>query len=262
MNEAEGKLEELSVIIIAGAEEHNIAACLESVAFAGEVVVVFSHESDATADIARKFTDIVLHNPFEGYAMQKRYALEHATREWALSIDADERVSMELAAEIRAVLSRNPRVNGFTMPRKNFYRDIWLRHGRWYPDRQFRLFRRTAVSIPEKLIHEKFNVDGTRGTLTSPLLHYTLPGIGLLLEKNVRYALYEAQEKIELRRATCFGLLVRPLRGFLERYLFAGGFLDGVPGLMVALVHAMKKAQLEMYLWELQHPTKRVRTTE
>ncbi|MDT8325237.1 MAG: glycosyltransferase family 2 protein, partial [Bacteroidota bacterium] len=167
----------LSVIVIAGHEQHNIADCLASVAFADEIIVICSTREDATMEIAARYTPMVEFRAFDGYAAQKQYALDRASRDWVLSLDADERVTPELRAEILSVIERTDAADGYTVPRKNHFRDKWLRHGGWYPDRQLRLFRRERTQLTDRLVHEGFEVRGSRGELQGPLLHYTLPHV-------------------------------------------------------------------------------------
>ncbi|MCZ7555687.1 MAG: glycosyltransferase family 2 protein [Bacteroidia bacterium] len=242
----------LSVIIIAGDEEKNIAACLESVSWAHERIVVCSSRADRTEEIARFYATRVEFREFQGYAPQKQYALDLATCEWVLSLDADERATSELRDEILRVTTDTGACDGYTIPRKNYFNDIWLRHGGWYPDRQLRLFRKSATVVTNRLVHEGFDVRGRRGELQSPMLHYTLPRVRRLLRKNLDYALYEAREKATRRRIGVLDFLLRPPIEFLKKYVFQRGFLDGWEGYIVALIHASNKLNVLIYLWEMQ----------
>ncbi len=243
---------DISVIIIAGAEEHNIAACLESVSWAAERIVVCSSRADRTEEIARTFTSNVVFREFTGFASQKQFALELAACPWVLSLDADERATPELQAEIMHALSSSLH-NGYYIPRKNFFRGRWLRHGGWYPDKQLRLFRRSTTQVTDRLVHEGFIVEGTCGDLTSPMLHFTLPRVRHLLKKNLDYSLYEAREKSMRRRVGVLDFLFRPHLEFLKKYIFQRGFLDGWEGFIVALIHSSNKLSVLIYLWEMQY---------
>ncbi len=250
---ADSAFSQLSVSIIAGSEEHNIRDCLASVSFAGEIVVVCSQQDDATMEIAREFTDRVLYRPFEGYASQKAFALAECTGAWVLSLDADERVSEELRREIREVLGADGPLDGYYVPRRNHFHGRWIRHGGWYPDHQLRLFRRERTRVTERLVHEGFDVDGSRGHLRGHLLHYTLPRVRHMLKKNLDYALYEAREKRGRRRITALDFLLRPPLEFLKKYVFQRAFLDGWEGFIISVIHASNKRQMLIYLWELQY---------
>ena len=243
----------LSVSIIAGREEHTIRACLASVAFAGEIVVLCSHRDDATMDIAREFTPHVHFRPFDGYAAQKAHALALCSRPWVLSLDADERASEALREDIRRVIADPNALNGYALPRRNYVHGRWIRHGGWYPDHQLRLFQRTRVRLNDRLVHEKFEVEGKTGYLDGYLLHYTMPRIRHMLRKNLDYALFAAREKQHRRRVTVLDFLLRPPFEFLKKYLLQRAFLDGWEGLIISIIHAANKQQMLLYLWEIQY---------
>ncbi len=243
----------LSAIVIAGREEDNIADCLTSLSFADEIIVVCSSREDATMKIASHYTPHVEFRTFDGYAAQKQYALDRATKHWVLSLDADERVTPELREEIMAVRERSDAADGYTVPRKNHFRDKWLRHGGWYPDRQLRLFRREKTRLTDRLVHEGFEVRGSRGELQGALLHFTLPNVRHMLRKNLTYSLYEAREKRGRRRVGAMDFLFRPPLEFAKKYLLQRGFLDGWEGFVVAAIHALNKMQVLLQLWEMQH---------
>ncbi len=143
--------------------------------------------------------------------------------------------------------------DGYTVPRKNHFREKWLRYGGWYPDRQLRLFRRASTRLTARLVHEGFEVRGSRGELHSPLLHFTLPHVRHMLQKNLSYSLYEAMEKRGRRRIGVLDFLLRPPLEFSKKYLLQRGFLDGWEGFVVAAIHAMNKMQVLLQLWEMQY---------
>lgn len=252
MNAKNPDMLNLSVIVIAGFEEHNIGPCLESVRNAAEIIVVCSEQQDDTMEIARRYTSHVMYHAFGGYAAQKQFALEQATQPWVLSLDADERVTPELREEISAVLDADGPADGYSMPRRNHFRKKWLRHGGWYPDRQMRLFRRSRAHLTDRLVHEGFEVEGNLGELHAPLLHYTLPHVRHMLMKNASYALFEAREKRDRRRVIAADFLLRPPLEFLKKYFLQRGFLDGWEGFIVAVIHASNKLHVQLHLWDMQ----------
>ncbi len=253
MNEHKS-LNDVSVILIAGAEEHNMRACLETVNWAGEIVVVHSMQVDRTAEIAREFTPHVFFQPFRGYAKQKRAALGRASKNWVFSIDADERATPELQREIAEVLAGSPTADGFYVPRKSFFHGKWIRHMGWYPDYQLRLLRRDKTIVTERLVHEGFVVEGDRGYLASPLLHFTIPNVRHMLEKNLDYAWLEAEEKKERRKVGILDVILRPPIAFIQKFVFQQGFRDGWEGLVLSSIHALNKLQVQLYMWEMQRP--------
>ena len=229
----------LSVAVIALNEEERIRACLESVAWADETIVVDSGSSDKTTEIAREFTDRVLFHAWTGYSAQKNFALAQCRGDWLLSLDADERVSDDLREEIAATLVAAPREAGFFLPRQNFFQGRWVRHGGWYPDYQLRLFRRGQGTFRDTAVHESARVDGPTGRLRAPLLHQSYRGIADFVARADRYSDLAATELAAAGRGGSVpDLLLRPVWRFISMYLLRAGFLDGWRGLILAALYA------------------------
>ncbi len=244
-------MEKISVIIIAGKEEKNIAECLESVRWADEIVVVNSESKDRTAEIARQFTGKVFLRKWDGYASQKNYSLQQASNEWVLSLDADERVSPELREEISNLdLSK---VDGFYVPRRNYFLNKVIRSCGWSPDYQLRLFRKSKTKLTNRQVHEGFVVDGEKGYLKSELIHYTHTSIASTVEKVNEYSSLEAEEKSLRIKMNGAKIFVKPIWEFFHHFIIRRGFTDGVHGLMVSIIHAMTKTQVYMKIWEMQN---------
>lgn len=226
----------LSVTIITRDAAHQIAACLASVAFADEIVVVDSGSSDGTPEIAAKHGARVVHQDWLGYGRQKQFAVEQASHDWVLCIDADERVSPQLQMAIEAVLQA-PAVAGYVMPRCNFFLGRWLRHGEGYPDWSLRLFDRRRGRWSDDPVHEKVVCDGEVGRLSGDLLHESCDTLAVYLEKQNRYTSLQA-EMLHRRgkRAHLGQLLLSPLLRFVKFYLLRLGFLDGSAGLVHILI--------------------------
>lgn len=246
-------MQRLSVTIVAGAEEQNIKDCLESVKWADEIIVVSDSSKDHTIDIAREYTQKVISKKWEGYATQKQFALQKASNPWVLSLDADERVSPELKEEICQVLKNDQGYNGYYIPRKNFFLGHWVKHCGWYPGYQLRLFRKEKTRMNERKVHEAFVVNGNVGYLRNDLLHYTHSTISATLKKINEYSTLEAEEKVDRIKANGFHLVFVPLAEFIKFFILKKGFLDGVYGLMVSVIHAMTKSQTYLKIWEQQH---------
>ncbi len=244
-------MEKISVVIIAGEEEANIAECLESVKWADEIVVVNSESKDRTVEIARKFTDRVVTKKWEGYAAQKKFSMDEARNEWVLSIDADERVSPELHQEISNLDFSI--VDGFYIPRRNYFLGKVIRSCGWSPDYQMRLFRKSNARLTARMIHEGFEVDGKTAHLSSELIHYTHRTITDTLKKIEEYSTLEAEEKATRKRMTGMKVFFKPVWEFFHHFVVRRGFTDGVHGLMVSVIHAMTKAQVYMKIWEIQN---------
>jgi glycosyltransferase involved in cell wall biosynthesis len=231
----------LSVAVVVLNEEDRLRACLESVVWADDLVVVDAGSSDKTVAIAREFTDRVLFRAWDGYGTQKNFALAQCEGDWVLSLDADERVPDALRAEIQAVLAAGTAGGpaGYQVPRRNVFQGRWVRHGGLYPDWQLRLFRRGRGRFLERAVHESVRVDGATGRLRAALVHESYRSIGDAVARLNRYSDLAAAD---LARAGQGGSLVdllgRPVWRFLSMYVLRAGFLDGWRGLVLAGLHA------------------------
>jgi glycosyltransferase involved in cell wall biosynthesis len=241
----------LSVTIITKNEEARLRRCLESVAWADEIVVLDAGSDDRTVEIARAFTDHVVVHSWEGFARQKNLALERATRDWVLSLDADEVVSPELRDAIVEVLRSDVPVDAYAVPRRNIFWGRWVRHGRLYPDWQVRLFRRGRGRFVERDVHESVEVDGTIARLPSPLIHESYRDVADFIERTNRYTSLAAAEWVRQgHRAGLADLVVRPAGRFFSMYVLHGGFLDGWRGFLLAALYAYYVLIRSAKIWE------------
>ena len=243
----------LSVLFLVKNEADRLPAALATVAWADEVVVVDTGSTDATRALAAARGARVVEVPWEGWVVSRNRALAEARNDWVLFLDADERVSPELGAEIRRALEQAPEpVAGFTTPRLSTFLGRTVRHGTWYPDRKLRLARRSRrFRVEGGRVHERFAVDGAVARLASPLLHDTYRDLGDALAKTVLYARLSAEDRFDAGgRAGAFALLVRPPLEFLRSWVWKLGVLDGAAGLGVALLHALSYALRAAFLIE------------
>lgn len=244
----------LSVTIIARNEEARIGDCLESVRWADEIIVVDTGSIDRTIEICHKYTPHVTSRPWEGYAPAKNAALQLATGDWILSLDADECVSDGLRQEI-AALQRRPVVTlaaGYAMPRRNYLWGQWVRYGGLSPDYQIRLFKRGLGGFKARRVHESIVVDGRVERLQYPIQHYSYQGIGDIIQRLERYtdlAALDLRDQGRSFRVTA--LVMRPLGRFLRNYVLKQGFRDGIPGLIMAVSYAYSVFVREVKLWEM-----------
>ena len=230
--------QKLSVTVITCNEEENIRACLQSVAWADEIVVVDSGSIDSTIDICREFTDKVFVNPWEGMKEQKNHAVGRASNLWIFSIDADERVTTEMKEFILREME-HPSHDGYRFRRKNFFLGKWLKHGGWYPDHVLRLFRKDRSSFEGVNPHDKVVVR-TGHVLTTPfhLEHLTYKSISQYVAKQNLYSGISASEKFRLgkvKEVGIAGIIGRTLWKFAETYLLKAGILDGYYGFVTAI---------------------------
>ncbi|MCD6303287.1 MAG: glycosyltransferase family 2 protein [Anaerolineae bacterium] len=230
----------ITVAVLARDNEEEIAACLESAAWADErLVVLDARSTDTTAEIARERGAQVVERRFDDFAGQRNYALSLATTEWVLFLDTDERITPALAQEVRRVTTEGDRV-GWWVPRRNLIWGREIRHGGWWPDHQLRLLRiGKARYDPERPVHEVVLLDGPEGYLEEPLIHYNYATVREFTRKQRQYVEYEARilhdRGVHPRLWT---YLTQPLREFRRRYLSLQGFKDGFHGLLLCLLVA------------------------
>ena len=229
----------LSVIIITKNEAANILACLESVSFADEWIVVDCASTDNTVALARNFGARVEHTQdWPGFGPQKNRALDLATGDWVLSLDADERVTPELAAEIQTVLAA-PAHGAYEMARLSNFCGRFIRHSGWWPDYVLRLFRRGAARFTDAVVHERVIPQGTVGRLHGHLQHFPYENLDALIAKINRYS-SDAATMMYARgqRGSVLSALGHSLWTFLRIYFIRRGFLDGRHGLVLAAAAA------------------------
>jgi glycosyltransferase involved in cell wall biosynthesis len=243
--------EKLSVIVPTFNEERNVGACLESVRFADEILVVDSFSTDRTLEVARPLATRLLEHAYVNSAAQKNWAIPQAAHRWVLIVDADEQVSPELAEEIRGLLAAGPPHDGYVLRRLNHFHGKPIRHGGWGRDRVLRLFDRGKARYEEKDVHAEVEVRGSVSELVHPLLHETFTGFADYLEKMERYTRWGADDLHRRgRRARVTDLIVRPPLRFAKRYLLQGGFLDGMEGLMITGIDTWSVFLKYARLWE------------
>jgi len=251
----------LSAVIIAQDEERTIGRVLAAIKdLVDEIVFVDSGSSDRTIDIAREYSARLIHQDWLGYAAQKNFALDQASTEWVLSLDADEIITPELAAEIKVVLSgissSSPLqdYDGFKISRLMFVGDSALAHGGFYPDAQLRLFRRGRGRFNSRLVHESVQVEGKVGKLKHHLLHLSYRDVEHFRSAHDKYARLAAQESLRCgfkpAKLSMLNLWFHPLWTFYYRYFVRAGFLDGSLGLQMNLAYCNYVRKKILYLRE------------
>lgn len=242
----------VSVTIITLNEAEHIAAAIESARWADEVLVVDCGSTDGTVDLARNSGARVLRREWSGYVDQKNFAAERASNDWIFSLDADERVTPALAAEIRALLATEPPLRGYRLPRVAYHLGRWIRTTDFYPDYQTRLYDRRAARWRGNYVHESVAVDGPAGRLHSELEHYSFRNLRDQLDRINHYTTLAARQMHESgRRSGPLHLLVHPPAAFLRNYLLRRGILDGTAGLTISLMNAYSVFLKFAKLWEM-----------
>lgn len=245
----------ISVCIITRDEEHNIGACLESVSFADDIVVVDSGSTDRTVQIASEFGARVIERPFLGHVKQKQFAIENARHDIVLCLDADERVDDALRAATLALLEKSAlEYAGYEVNRHTFYLGRFIDHGGWFPEWRLRLFDRRRGRWVGVDPHDRVEVDGTTSRLEGELVHFNYRDISHHVAKINSYTSISAREKERAgKRVSVFALLTRPPARFVRMYLLRGGFRDGVRGLIVATLGAFYVFLKYAKAWERQN---------
>jgi glycosyltransferase involved in cell wall biosynthesis len=230
----------LSVIVITRNEKANISDCLESLAFADEIVVLDNSSTDGTADIARSLgARVSVSEDWPGFGPQKNRALDLATGDWVLSIDADERVSPALRDEILQTIATMPRQSVFSIPRLSSYCGQYMMHSGWNPDFVVRLFRRGTVRFSDDLVHERLLTQGPIVRLKAKLLHLSFPDFESVLDKVNRYSTAGAKSMHKNgRSSSLWGAIGHGAWAFIRTYIVRRGFLDGQLGLALAISNA------------------------
>ena len=265
----------LSVVIITLNEEANLGRTLASVSELvkqtnGEIIVVDSGSTDRTVEIAKSFGAKVFIEPWKGYAAQKNSAIDKASCDWILSLDADEEVDPGLPFWITSALAgmkqfhnvgETPLLvmrstkdkNGFLIRRKNFFLGRWIRHGGFYPDRKLRLFRRGIGKAHDRAVHETFVVNGAVGKLEGDLLHHAYPTLRSYIGHMNKYSTLGAEMAAaeKPRGFSLWNIVVRPWATFIYNYFFRVGFLDGKEGLLLHMYHAVYVSWKYAKAWEL-----------
>ncbi len=242
----------MSVTVITRNEAADLAAALESVRWADEIVVVDSESTDDTVAIARQFTERVVVQRWSGYIAQKNFAASLASHDWIFSLDADERVTPALARAIRSSVD-NPQHAAYRLKRVTWHLGRWIRSTDWFPDDQTRLYDKRHAGWTGRYVHEAVTVNGTMGTLAGELHHFPYRDIADHLETIDRYTTLAAQQMLEGgRRTGVLQIAGHPAFAFLRNYLLRGGIRDGVPGLVVSSMNAYYVFLKFAKLWQLQ----------
>lgn len=226
----------LSAVLITLNAAAQLEACLASLAFCDEIVIVDSGSTDATLDIAETYGAKVIASEWLGFGLQKQFAVAQAKHDWVLCVDADERVSERLAVSIVAAVGASE-LRVFRFARCNRFMGRYLRHGEGYPDWSVRLFHRQYARWSDDAVHEKVLTQGEIGVLQGDLLHDSAESLDQYLAKQNRYTTIAANEALAIgKRASAFKLLLSPCVRFVKFYFVRRGFLDGLPGLVHILI--------------------------
>jgi glycosyltransferase involved in cell wall biosynthesis len=243
----------LTATVITLNEAAHIDACLASLAFADDLIVVDSGSTDGTPDLARKRGARVISHAWSGYSAQKNFAATEAQHDWILSVDADERVTPALATEIQQLLSTEPAAAGYRCPRVTWHLGQWIRVTDWYPDHQLRLYDRRRARWAPRRVHESVTADGPVGLLTQDLQHYSYRDISHHVATMNRYTTLAAEDMHAAgRRAGFVELALHPPAAFFRNYILRRGFTAGTAGFVISAMNASYVFLKFAKLWELE----------
>jgi glycosyltransferase involved in cell wall biosynthesis len=248
----------LSVVLITQDEEANLRGTLESVMplvrdGKGEIIVVDSGSTDGTLEIARGHGAKIFSEPWKGFAAQKNSAMDKATGDWVLQLDADEPLEPRLADDVAQAITSTSSVVGYWIPRKNFFLGRWIRHGGFYPDPKLRLIRRGAGKFEEYGAHPTIKVNGPTGRLKHAMVHNAYPTLRGYINHMNSYSSSGAEIAVAKGRRgfSVSNIVIRPLLTFIYNYFFRLGFLDGREGLLLHLYHSVYVSWKYAKAWEL-----------
>jgi glycosyltransferase involved in cell wall biosynthesis len=248
----------ISIALITLNEEVNLPRTLESVKplvrdGQGEIIIVDSGSTDRTLDIARSFGAKIFSESWKGFAAQKNSAMEKASGDWVLQLDADEMLEAELTLELDHALEQSGNLVGYWIPRKNYFLGRWIKHGGFYPDPKLRLIRRGAGKFEEYGAHPTIKVEGATGRLKHALIHNAYPDLSGYIDDMNSYSSSGAQVVVAQghRGFNLLNILVRPKLTFIYNYVFRLGFLDGREGFLLHMYHAVYVSWKYAKAWEL-----------
>jgi glycosyltransferase involved in cell wall biosynthesis len=229
-------MEKVSVYVLTFNNERTIERCLHSLRWADELVLVDSYSTDGTVEICRRFTDQVYQRTWTNHQDQYQYAADLTSNRWVMFVDADEEVPPELAREIKDELrTDNGQCDGYIAHRRTYYLGRWIKYGGWYPDYEIRLYDRNKGRW-EGGLHAKVKVKGRVKTLKNRYYHYTYRDISDQIQTIDKYSRIASEDMFrEGKKFRFIHMLLNPPFRFIKEYIFKGGFLDGIPGLIIAV---------------------------
>jgi glycosyltransferase involved in cell wall biosynthesis len=243
----------LTVIILTKDVADRIERLMESVTWADEILVVDSGSTDDTLSICRRYTDKILEHPYEGYARQQNFALDHASHDWVFLVDSDEWVPAELAREVRETIDRGASQEGYFLYRDNYFFGRRMSHAGWGSDEVMRLFRKSKGRFADKSVHPSVEIEGSRGWLNNRIRHEPYPTLDEYLEKFCRYTLWGARDAHQKgKRANIWRLFFHPAGRFFKMFILRGGCLEGIHGLVLSMMGSMSVFMKYARLWEMQ----------
>jgi glycosyltransferase involved in cell wall biosynthesis len=249
-------MNKVSAYVLTKNVEKYIKDCIESIKWVDEIVVVDDYSTDNTVEIAKSFGCKVMQNKLECFGKQRNFALEHCTYQWVVCLDADERLSQHLRKEIEYELKKSLNFDVYIAPRKSKFINKWIMHSGWYPDyRHPILFNKSKVKYKDQLVHEDVDYKGKKFYFKGDILHYPYDSIKSFIKKSDFYSDLRSKEMFQRgEKFKIINLIVNPSVMFVKMYVLKKGFLDGVTGLILALLYSSFYTLMKyVKLWELEN---------
>jgi len=242
----------VSAVLVCCDEEENVERCLQSLAWADEIIVVDSFSQDRTVELCRKYTNSIFQREWSGMVQQRAYAVSLARKEWVFAIDADEVVTETLRDEVLRRLSEDKNEkSGYYIKRHSFYLGRWINHGGWYPDFKLRLFRKDKAYVGGENPHDKCFVQGRTAKLKGEMIHYPYKNISRQLRTIDTYSDIVSEKLFKEKSAfPLVKMYIKPPVKFLETYIYKFGFLDGLPGFVITILSSYYVFMKYAKLWE------------
>ena len=245
----------LSVCMIVKNEERRLEDALKSVSWASEIIILDDESTDKTVEIAKRYTDKIFHRKMDIEGRQRNFSYSKASEEWMLSLDADERVTPELARSLQEMVSKPTSHNGFNIPIKTFIGDRWVKGAGYYPARKLRVFRKGKFTYEEERVHPRAQLQGTCGSLDGDVLHYSCQNFTQFIAKFNRETDLEAEKWIRDKRKVSFlNSFRKTIDRFLKFYFFKGGMQDGFMGFFMSTIHSLYQLHSYAKYWEKTRP--------
>ncbi|MBU1148283.1 MAG: glycosyltransferase family 2 protein [Candidatus Omnitrophica bacterium] len=243
----------ISVVVITRNEEANIKACLESVKWADEIIIVDDNSTDRTVEIAQAYTDRIFHRKMDIEGKHRNWAYDQARNSWVLSLDADERVTPELKEEIKEMITAAGEFTGFIIPRRNYIGDYWVKYGGWYPSGQLKLFKKQDFRWEESEVHPRAFLKGPSKNLNNDIVHYSYKNIEDFVNKMNKQTTMEAAKWVRDKRKMGIGkALHRTCDRFLRTFLRKKAYKDGLTGFMISIFGGLYQILSYAKYWELK----------
>jgi glycosyltransferase involved in cell wall biosynthesis len=249
-------MNKVSAYVLTKNVEKYIKDCIESIKWVDEIVVIDDYSTDNTVEIAKSFGCKVIQNKLECFGKQRNFALEHCAYQWVVCLDADERISQELKEEIEYELKKSLDFDVYIAPRKSKFINKWIMHSGWYPDyRHPILFNKSKVKYKDQLVHEDVDYKGKKFYFKGDILHYPYDSIKSFIKKSDFYSDLCSKEMFQRgKKFKVINLIVNPTVMFVKMYVLKKGFLDGVTGLILALLYSSFYTLMKyVKLWELEN---------